>query len=92
MFATRRGRPINPAYLRDKCYYPLMERVGLPRLVFHELRHSAATILLAAGVPLSVVSRILGHSSVRITGDQYGHIAVEDQAAATAAIGRLLGK
>ncbi|MFM9481578.1 tyrosine-type recombinase/integrase, partial [Streptomyces scabiei] len=44
------------------------EGVGL-----HTLRHSAATGMLDAGIPLHVVSRILGHSSVAITGDIYGH-------------------
>jgi len=40
----------------------------------HELRHSAASIMLAQGVPIEVVSDILGHSSIRMTADVYGHI------------------
>lgn len=91
VFADAAGGPIHPETLRRVHFYPLLARTGLPRVVFHELRHSAATILIAAGVPLSVVSRLLGHSSVRITDSVYGHIAVEDQAPATAAMGRLLG-
>ena len=44
---------------------------------FHTLRHSAATTLMAAGVPLPVISRVLGHSSVRVTGDIYAHVSTE---------------
>jgi integrase len=90
VFCGPAGAPLQPEVLRVRHFYPLLERAGLPRVVFHELRHSAATILIAAGVPLAVVSRLLGHASIRITADLYGHIAVEDQAAATAAMGRLL--
>jgi integrase len=40
----------------------------------HELRHSAASLLLAQGVPLKVVSEILGHSSINVTADVYAHV------------------
>lgn len=42
---------------------------------FHMLRHSAATALMAAGVPLRVVAEILGHSSTRLTADTYPHVS-----------------
>lgn len=45
---------------------------------FHDLRHSCATNLLKAGVPIAHVTRILRHSSIRITNDTYGHLGVED--------------
>jgi len=44
----------------------------------HWLRHSYATRLLRAGVPVEVVSRLLGHASVATTTDVYGHLTVED--------------
>jgi len=43
----------------------------------HTMRHSAASTMLANGVPLKVVSEIMGHSSVSITGDIYGHVYPE---------------
>lgn len=46
---------------------------------FHDLRHSAATLLLALGVPLKEVSEILGHSSINITADLYGHVLPDAQ-------------
>lgn len=47
---------------------------GIGRGGPHEMRHSAASIVLAMGVPLKVVSETLGHSSIRITSDVYGHL------------------
>ncbi|NNM93059.1 MAG: site-specific integrase [Candidatus Eremiobacteraeota bacterium] len=52
----------------------LIARSGLPKVSFHGLRHGFASIQLKAGTPLTVVSGLLGHSSVGITGDVYSHI------------------
>jgi integrase len=52
----------------------LTEEKGYPDIRFHDLRHSAATYMLEQGVPLDVVKDILGHSSISITSDTYGHI------------------
>lgn len=57
----------------------LLIAVGLPDVRFHDLRHSAATVLLAAGVPLKVVSELLGHSSIAITADINAHVLPEMQ-------------
>ena len=46
---------------------------------FHDLRHSAATILLAAKINLKLVSELLGHSSVAITADIYSHVLLDMQ-------------
>jgi len=56
----------------------------------HELRHSAASIMLAQGVPIEVVSDILGHSSIRMTADVYGHILEPQRAAAADAMAKAL--
>src|SRR5688572_30813978 len=56
----------------------LPSSVGLPFSVgLHTLRHSAASVMLSAGVPLKVVSEVFGHASVAITGDIYGHVSPE---------------
>ena len=47
---------------------------GLGRWTPHEFRHSAASLLIAQGVPLKVISEMLGHSSISITADVYGHL------------------
>src|SRR5262245_54546149 len=55
----------------------------LPHLRFHDLRHSAASLLIAAGVELVEVSMLLGHSELRVTADLYSHL--QKQTAAKAA-------
>jgi integrase len=54
----------------------------------HVLRHTFATLLLEDGVPIHVVSRILGHTNIRITVDIYGHLSDDGQ---EAAMNRILG-
>ncbi len=56
----------------------------------HNLRHTAATLLLKQGVPLKVVSEMLGHSRIEITANIYSHVGGELQAAAAQKLERLL--
>ena len=53
---------------------PALRRAGLRKLRFHDLRHCYASLLIDSGEPLLVVSRLLGHSSIKITADTYGHL------------------
>lgn len=73
VFTTPVGTPIDPSNFRRQ-FDKVCAKAGLVGWHPHELRHSAASIMLAAGVPLEVVSRVLGHASIRITADVYGHI------------------
>jgi integrase len=68
-----------------------LARIGLPRVRFHDLRHGAASIMLAQGTPLIEVSRQLGHSTISITADTYAHLDREQRRAASDAIERALG-
>jgi integrase len=74
VFCTPIGTPLDPDNHR-KAFSNLTRRAGLGHWHPHELRHSAASIMLANNVPLEVVSEVLGHQSIRITKDVYGHIA-----------------
>ncbi|MER6076170.1 tyrosine-type recombinase/integrase [Streptomyces sp. NPDC001817] len=58
----------------------------------HWFRHTRATLLLRQGVPIEVVSTLLGHSSIATTHDIYGHLSVEDARRALAAAGFLTGR
>jgi integrase len=51
-----------------------IDEAGLPYIRFHDLRHSAATILLLMGVHPKLVQELLGHSQIRITLDTYSHV------------------
>jgi integrase len=60
----------------------LCERAGLGHWHPHKLRHSGASLMLAQGTPLHVVSEILGHASIVITKDVYGHLVEGDKRSA----------
>jgi integrase len=64
----------------------LIGKAGPPPVRFHDLRHGAATMLIAAGQPVKVVSAILGHSTSSFTMDVYAVVAEELAAAAAVAI------
>ena len=66
-------------------------RAGLPVCTWHALRHGYASLMLSNGIPLSVVSELLGHSGIAITKDTYGAIADSAKYAATARLGELVG-
>lgn len=57
----------------------LLKKAGLPHMRFHDLRHSAATILLAMGVPIKVIQELLGHSDIGTTLNIYGHVLTSMQ-------------
>jgi integrase len=61
-----------------------LERTGLPRQRFHDLRHAYATLMLEAGEELAIVSRTLGHADLSTTADVYAHLtpAMLDRSAA----------
>ena len=57
-----------------KALSPLATSAGLPVIRFHDLRHISASLQISAGVPLAVVSKRLGHSTIAVTVDVYGHL------------------
>ena len=89
IFTTTRGTPIDPRnFYRE--FRALCDEAGLGHWHPHELRHSAASLMLAQGVKLHVVSRVLGHASIRMTSDVYGHLLEPDRREAADAMGALL--
>jgi integrase len=91
VFPNTVGRPINPSNFLPRDFYPLLERAGLPHMRFHDLRHSAATLLLELGVHPKVVSEMLGHSQIGITLDLYSHVTATMQQQAVTALDGLFG-
>jgi integrase len=73
VFPDLQGGYFNPGYL-DKLLARLLREAGVPHMHFHDLRHSAATILLAMGVNIKVIQELLGHSDIAITLRVYGHL------------------
>jgi integrase len=89
VFTDAIGRPLDPGSV-SKAFRSAADRLGLP-VRFHDLRHTAATLMLAAGVPLKVVSETLGHASIVVTADVYAHVTPDLKREAADAMDRALG-
>jgi integrase len=89
IFTTEIGSPIDPRNLhRD--FVKVSEAAGLGRWHLHELRHSATSLMLSEGIPLKVVADVMGHSSVRMTADVYGHVLTPQRQEAADAMATVL--
>ncbi len=64
VFTNGRGEPLSPYSLTSR-WHDVRQRAGVPTLRFHDLRHTAVSLLLALGVPPHVVREIVGHSTLR---------------------------
>jgi integrase len=84
VFPNLVGKPLDGPNLLHYHFHPLLKRSGLPRIRFHDLRHTAATLLLGRGVNPKIVSEMLGHASVGITLDTYSHVLPTMQQSAAA--------
>lgn len=73
VFPNLSGGYLHPNHLGD-AFRQILKDAGLPPMHFHDLRHSAATILLAQGVNIKVIQELLGHSDIAITLRVYGHL------------------
>ncbi|WP_298338834.1 tyrosine-type recombinase/integrase [Ferrimicrobium sp.] len=87
LFTSVTGTPLDPDNT-SKAFQAFAIKAGLGRRHVHELRHAAASLMLAAGTPLPEVSRVLGHSSTRVTDEVYAHLGHE---ALRGAVDRLAG-
>lgn len=90
VFPNTVGRPLDGMNLMKYWFLPLLRRAGLPRIRFHDLRHTAATLLLAQGINVKVVSEMLGHADASITLRVYAHVMphMQQQAAGSRRDGR----
>lgn len=88
VFTTVQGK-MHPTTVREVLKETLAA-AGLAATKFHNLRHTAATLLLADGTPLFDVSRILGHAQISTTSDIYGHLVPDMTASAATRMDQLL--
>lgn len=90
VFSDRDGRPIHPHAL-SQAFERLVARADVPTIRLHDLRHTHATLLIKAGVPVKVVSERLGHASPGFTIDTYQHVLPGMQADAARIFEGLVG-
>ena len=82
------GGPISERNLVTQ-FKRLLREASCPDVRFHDLRHTAASLMVAMGVPMKTVQEILGHSSIRVTSDMYTHLTLEAQRFAATNVGKL---
>jgi integrase len=73
VFCREDGQPLRPEYVTQH-FQALAMQAGLPAIRLHDLRHTNASLALAAGIDIKVVSERLGHSTMAVTADLYTHV------------------
>lgn len=74
VFPSEAGAPIKPDNIAVRYMVPALEKAGLRRFRLHDLRHTFGSLLIQDGASLTYVKEQMGHSSIQITVDTYGHL------------------
>ncbi len=91
LFTTWDGRPMHPVTI-SKWWKKFLNRHGFPHIPFHGLRHTSATLLIGQGLHAKTISDRLGHSTIGITMDTYGHFLKSADQMAAEKLENLLNK
>jgi integrase len=90
IFPSSKGTPFNPSNLLNRSFKPLLRRAGMPKIRFHDLRHTFATLMFSNGEHPKIVQEILGHAQITLTLDTYSHVLPSMQEGAVGRMGKLL--
>lgn len=91
IFAANNGHPLNERNIVNRHFKPILKKAGLPESFrLYDLRHTCATLLLAAGENPKIVAERLGHASVTLTLDTYSHVLPDMQQKATEKLEKML--
>ena len=91
VFTGAHGQPLTANTVQD-CLPRECDRLALPRMTPHSLRHLHASLLISEGLPITAVSKRLGHANAAVTMTTYAHALDNGDAQATEAIGRALAR
>lgn len=92
VFTSETGKPLTRKQVLRQYFRPLLKEAGIPqKMQFHTLRHTAASLLLAKGVSVVLVSRMLGHSTPSFTLSVYSHAVPNSEHVVANAMESLLG-
>lgn len=89
VFAAPGGTPLHPNSLALR-FNTLIEWAGVPRIRFHHLRHTSATLMLANGEHPKIVQARLGHSDISMTLNRYSHVTMQMQTEAADRMDKLM--
>jgi len=77
VFSNRAGNPISYSNIESREFYPALDRAGLRRIRWHDLRHTHAAVMVAKGVNVKLLQRQMGHADIGTTLNTYGHLIPE---------------
>lgn len=77
IFRNHAGGPMNHQNVVSRVFHPALERAGVKRVRFHDLRHTFAALMISMGCNLKFIQRQMGHASIQTTLDKYGHLLPE---------------
>jgi integrase len=86
VFTSTIGTPVDVGNLTYRSFRPLLKSADLPRIRFHDLRHTCATLLLSKGTHPKIVQEMLGHANISMTMDTYSHVLPDIQEKAVSAM------
>ena len=78
VFVNAQGQPLDQNNFRKRIFYKVLDAAGMPRMRFHDLRHTFASLLLRQGESLTYVRDLLGHQSIKMTVDIYCNLVPGD--------------
>jgi integrase len=92
VFPNEKGKPENKSNFLRRQFYPALASADLPHMRFHDLRHTYCALLLDQGENIKYIQRQMGHSSIQVTLDIYGHLMEDVNQEAAAKLGsRIFG-
>ena len=77
VFSNKAGNPIDYHNIERREFYPALDRAGLRRIRWHDLRHTHAAVMVAKGVNVKLLQRQMGHADIGTTLNTYGHLIPE---------------
>jgi integrase len=86
VFTSTIGTPVEVGNLTYRSFRPLLKRSDLPRIRFHDLKHTCATLLLSKGTHPKIVQEMLEHANISMTMDTYSHVLPDMQEKAVSAM------
>lgn len=89
VISTGKGTPLSRSTFLSRYWKPLLQRLGLTDRPFYSTRHSCATMLVASGIPMQVVAKIVGHRDPKTTMQTYSHVLPGDAEKVVAALSAL---
>lgn len=90
VFSNGEGKPINDSNLRSRIFDPALKKAKIPKIRFHDLRHCYASLLIDQGESPKYIQAQMGHSSINVTFDIYGHLMKDSNQEAATRLGNTI--